>query len=234
MKLAIVASGWHYPKDFYEQMTYQLVPKGWTYNFFCISHRDPKFSIEEKKDLELFEEDLILYDDIISVEQIEKLGWNYKEYPNTIGDWGCSNQWLQDYDYKDYNLILFTHDDNLILQRKWLANIIANMGDRWEILCNSCGDPKGWIRGSCEFFKPSLLDKIGGKFDLSGVTLDRVGQTDSPNNFYSLDNWNQTVFPLMKFIHENNIQVAYMSNIYRHSDFVIEGERGFIKYKINK
>jgi len=234
MKLAIVASGWHYPEDFYKSMSKQLKPKGWTFDMFCISHRDPEFSLLEKRDLKLVDDDAFLYDEIISPDKIKALGWHYLEYPNTVGDWGCSNQWLGDYDYKNYDLLLFTHDDNLILQYKWLANAIANMSDRWEILCNSSGDPKGWIRGSCEFFKPSLLDKIGGKFDLSGVTLDRVGQTDSPNNFYSLDNWNKTVFPLMKFIHENNIQVAYMSNVYRYSDFVIEGERGFINFKINK
>lgn len=234
MKLAVVASGWHFPLDFYESMSRQLLPTGCKVDMFCISHRHPAYSEQEKKDLILTGDDLILYKKFAFQKDIEDLGWNYKLYPNTIGDWGCSNQWLEEHNYKDYDLLLFTHDDNFIKQYKWLGNTMFLAAEKWEILCNSCGDPKGWIRGSCEFFKPSLLDKIGGSFDLSLVKLNREDENLSPTNWADLFDWNNTVHPLMKFAADNNIQIGYMSDVYRHSIFVSEGERGFINPILKK
>ena len=234
MKIAVVASGWHYPLDFYTSISRQLMPKGTTMEMFCISHRDPKYSQEEKQGLTLINEDNILYKNFATIKEIQDLGWDYREYPNTIGDWGCSNQWLETHNYKDYDLLLFTHDDNFIKQYKWIGNTAYLANEDWEILCNSCGDPKGWIRGSCEFFKPSLLEKIGGSFDLSLVTLNREGQTHSPDNWQDIFDWNNTVHPLMKFAADNNIKIGYMSQVYRHSVFVSEGERGFINPIIKK
>ena len=76
-------------------------------DMFCVSHRDPQYSEIEKKDVVLRGDrkhlDQKLYSKIASIKEIEDLGWVYKEYPNTVGDWGCSNQWLDDYDYKDYD-----------------------------------------------------------------------------------------------------------------------------------
>jgi len=234
MKIAVVASGWHFPYDFYESMSRQLMPKGSSFDMYCISHRAPDYSRQEKEGLNLIGDDLIMYRKFATIKDIENLGWKYEQHPNTIGDWGCSNQWLEKYDYKKYDLLLFTHDDNFIKQYKWLGNAIYLAEQNWEILCNSCGDPKGWIRGSCEFFKPSLLDKIGGKFDLSMVKLNREGEVTSPDSWHDLFDWNNTVHPLMKFAADNNIQIGYMSNTYRHSVFVSEGERGFINPIVKK
>jgi hypothetical protein len=88
--------------------------------------------------------------------------------------------------------------------------------------------PQGTIRGSCEFFKQSFLKKIGGKFDLSEVTLSRVGETTVSEDRNELYDWNATLYPLMRFINENNIKVGYLSPAYRVSGYVIEGERGYI------
>jgi hypothetical protein len=73
MKLAVVASGWHFPLDFYESVARQIVVKDWQYDLFCISHRDPKYSKEEKAGLNLKELDTILYKDIATIEQIKHL-----------------------------------------------------------------------------------------------------------------------------------------------------------------
>ncbi len=233
MKLAVVASGWHYPSNFYVETANQQLPEGWEMDLFVISHRDPKFAKEEKKDKILIGDraflDKKLYKTVISKRKIESLGWKYIEKPNTIGDWGNSNQWLEEHNYKDYDLILFTHDDNLILNRKWFWEIIKDEAfPDWEILCNSLGMPEGWVRGSCEFFKPSFLEKIGGKFDLSAVELTREGQTTATEDVAELNDWNNTVHPLMDFIEKNQIKVGYLSPSYRVSMFVIEGERGYI------
>src|ERR1700722_11395757 len=94
-RLAVVVGGWHFPLHFYRAVAQQRVPEGWEVELFCVSHRDPKYSKEEKQEdlaklgwsyRELF--DRILYQDFATPEKLRDLGWHYKEYPNTIGDWG--------------------------------------------------------------------------------------------------------------------------------------------------
>ena len=233
-RLAIVISGWHYPLYFYDRLVRQKLPKGWKADYFVISHRDPQFAIEEKKSKVLGNSqreklDKILYQEMATKKDIERLGITYIEKPNTIGDWGNSNQWLEEHDYKKYDLLLFTHDDNLIINTDWFKDIITDKAfDEWEILCNSTGMPQGTVRGSCEFFKSSFLSKIGGKFDLSEVTLNRVGETTVSENTSELFDWNSTVYPLMRFIEKNDIKIGYLSPAYRVSGYIIEGERGYI------
>lgn len=232
-KLAVVASGWHYPSQFYEETIKQRKADGWEYEFFCVSHRDPSHAAEEKAGRTFTGDradlDKRLYERIITKQEIEDLGWHYKEYPNTMGDWGNSNQWLEEHNYEEYDLFLFTHDDNLILNRTWFRDIIEDGAfNEWEVLANSTGMPQGYIRGSCEFFKPSLLKKIGGKFDLSEATLTREGITTATEDIRELSDWNAIGNPLMRFVEENNIQVGYLSPSYRVSAYVIEGERGYI------
>jgi hypothetical protein len=232
-KLAVVASGWHFPSQFFEELPKQKKADGWEYEFFCVSHRDPVHAQKEKKGKKFTGDraylDKMLYPRVISKEDIQKAGWHYKEYPNTIGDWGNSNQWLEDHDYRKYDMFLFTHDDNLILGDTWFRDIIEDKAFKdWEILCNSAGMPKGSIRGSCEFFKKSLLKKIGGKFDLSDTTLTREGKTSATEDLEELYDWNTTVTPLANFVAKNNIPVGFMSPSYRISAYCIEGERGYI------
>lgn len=232
-KIAVVCSGWHFPSQFYEGVAEQVLPNGWSMDLFCVSHRTPMYASVEKRG-KTFEGDRAmlderLYERIISVAEIEKLGWNYKEYPNTIGDWGNSNQWLEDHDYTQYDLLLFTHDDNLILSDTWFKDIIQDGSFKdWGILCNTLGMPPGTVRGSCEFFKPWVIDKIGGKFDLSYVTLDRTGETSATENIEELYDWNNTVTPLQQMIEKEKIPLGFMSPSYRFSAYCIEGERGYI------
>ena len=177
--------------------------------------------------------DAILYRELATKEKIEKLGFNYKEYPNTVGDWGNTNQWLEDNDYKKYDLFLFTHDDNLLLRNdmfKVVCEEIYPDKDDWLIITNSIGTPPGSIRGSFEFFKKEMLDILGGKFDLTEVTLDRTGETENPKDWGDLFNWNATVYPLSDLLAKNDLwsKVRILSSIYRVSIFCIEGERGLI------
>ena len=232
-KIAVVCSGWHFPLHFYENISTQILPNDWSIDMFCVSHRDPQYSEIEKKDVVLKGDrkhlDQKLYSKIASIKEIEDLGWVYKEYPNTVGDWGCSNQWLDDYDYKDYELMLFTHDDNLILKDNWFKKIIEHQSfNDWEIWTNSIGAPVGMLRGSCEFFKKSIIEKIGGKFDLSMVKLTRVGEKFGNRDVQQVNYWNNTVYPLMNFISKNKIKVFPESKFYRVSEFCVEGERGYI------
>ena len=232
-RIAVVASGWHFPSQFYEGVATQDLPRGWKMDLFCVAHRIPDQSRRDKEGKKLEGPraylDKRLYSNIIYENDLKRLGWNFVLEPNTAGDWGNSNQWLEKHDYKQYDLLLFTHDDNLILSSEWFKSIIKDKSFKdWEILCNSAGMPPGWVRGSCEFFKPSLIDKIGGRFDMSKITLDRTGVTTSSEDLMELYDWNNGVEPLMDFIRKNNIMVGYCSPAYRVSAFCIEGERGYI------
>jgi len=246
-RLAVVASGWHFPILFFEQMAAQKVPAGWEVDFFLISHRDPSFAIEEKSDTlanlgytrrDLY--DRLLYRKVASVEEIKALGWQYILEPNTMGDWGNTNQWLEKHDYKMYDKFLFTHDDNFILTDEMLNDILPQ--NDWLILSNSTGNsqrrlrqwlhlPKVFaVRGSFEFFTKEMLDIMGGSFDLSRTTLTREGKFSTTGDFSELSDWNQNDKPLRDMIMQKGLtnKVRALSPYYRMSTYCLEGERGFI------
>lgn len=246
-KLAVVASGWHFPITFYEQIAKQKIPDGWEVDLFVISHRDPKFSEKEKEGVlnnlgysrrELY--DRLLYRKVATVEDIEVLGWKYELHPNTIGDLGCSNQWLENYDYKKYDKFLFTHDDNFILTDEVYLNILPQ--NDWLILTNTTGSAqrrlRQWLRlqkkislrGSFEFFTQEMLDYMGGKFDLSDTKMNRIGETSSFDTFSDLSEWNSVIYPLQRLIDQKGLQprIKAISNYYRMSKYCLEGERGYI------
>ena len=132
-KLAVVVSGWHFPITFYKQINQQTIPFGWEVDYFCVSHRDPQIAKEEKEvilselgDGTLEKLDKILYEDIPSVEWLENAGWNYSLEPNNCGDWAVTNQWLEKYDYSDYEMLLLTHDDNYLLNNHLFVNTLDN------------------------------------------------------------------------------------------------------------
>ncbi len=247
-RLAVVAGGWHFPMHFYEAIARQKVPIGWEISLFCVSHRNPSFSKEEKKEelagLGWSHRDVLdrfLYHEFATIERICELGWTYKEYPNTIGDWGMSNQWLEEHNYKSYDVFLFTHDDNLILTDKMFVDILGK-DSKWLILSNSTGNAqrrlRQWLhlpkpphlRGSFEFFKQEMMERIGGKFDLSETTLTREGKVATPSTFTALSNWGTTVLPLERLINREGLRsrVKTLSPYYRMSRYCLEGERGFI------
>lgn len=234
MKIAVIASGWHFPLNFFEAMARQKLLDGMTVDLFCVSHRDPKYAIAEKKGRKFgrglrAKLDRILYKEMATQAKIEALGWHYKEYPNTIGDWGNTNQWLEEHDYKKYDLIVATHDDNLIIHDRLFADIVEDGAYKdWDILTNSPGMPQGYIRGSFEFFKKATIKKLGGKFDLSEVSLDRTGITTASEDIRELYDWNAGGNPTNYSILKLGLKVGYLSPAYRMSAYCLEGERGYI------
>lgn len=246
-KLAVVVSGWHFPATFYEQIAKQKIPPGWEVDLFVVSHRDPSHSENEKQmplarlgytRRELY--DRIMYRKIITVPEIEALGWHYMLEPNTIGDLGCTNQWLEKYDYKKYDKFLFSHDDNFILTEEMYLDILPQ--EDWLILTNSTGHAqrrlRRWLRlpkelalrGSFEFYTREMLDYLGGKFDLSETKLTREGETSSYGVLGDLSEWNTVMWPLNRLIEEKKLhpRIKAMSDYYRMSMYCLEGERGFI------
>lgn len=246
-KLAVVAGGWHFPMLFYRQMAEQKVPEGWQVDLFCVSHRDPSYSNPEKKKVlaelgytrrELY--DRLLYAEEATVEKIEALGFTYSLEPNTMGDWGITNQWLEKYDYCEYDKLLYTHDDNFILTDRMFEELLPQ--EDWLILTNSTGHaqrrlrqllhlPKPFFaRGSFEFFTREAMERIGGSFDLSKTQLTRIGQFDSPEDFRALSNWNDSDRQVRAMIEKAGLlpHIKSLSPYYRMSIYCLEGERGFI------
>lgn len=246
-RLAVVASGWHFPLHFFQKIAEQKIPAGWEVDLYCVSHRDPAYAVEEKKEIlgsmgysrrELY--DRILYHQVATVREIEALGWKYVLEPNTIGDWGNTNQWFEKNDYRQYDKFLFTHDDNFILTDRMFEDILPQ--DDWLILANTDGNAqrrlRQWlhlpkplsIRGSFEFFTKEMVEIMGGKFDLSETVLTREGEVATSGSFGELSDWNTTVTPLVKLLHGKDLlgKVKALSSSYRMSVYCLEGERGYI------
>jgi hypothetical protein len=246
-RLAVIAGGWHFPIAFFEQIAGQKVPEGWEVDMFVVSHRDPSYAVEEKKETLAklgFDRrclyDRLLYRKVATVADIEALGWKYTLEPNSIGDWGNTNQWLEKNDYKKYDKFLITHDDNFIPTDQVFVDILPQ--DDWLILSNSTGNAqrrlRQWLhlpkpitlRGSFEFFTREMFDMMGGKFDLSRTTLTREGKFTTDGSFTELSDWNQNDKPLRDFIKAQGIEnrMKALSPYYRMSKYCLEGERGYI------
>ena len=256
-KIAVVACGWHYPSQFYENMVKQNVPEGYEIEYYVVMHRDPKHAFTEhntkQPNSKLGKLNLQLYAKDISKTDIESLGW--KCIPGINGcEWQAANTWLSSYNYNDYEYILFCGDDTLIINNDIFTDILnkdlqvydnprnnsgnhytreTKLGDAWLMISNSMQKGRGIaFRGSFEIFKPEFLDKIGGLFDLSTVTLNRDGETTTPKGHNALKDWNNHIRPLWTKLNELKIEqhVYYFSRHYRTSKYAIEAERGSLEH----
>jgi len=204
-KILVIATGWHFSSHFYENMSNQILPKGWNVDYFCVAHRQPEDDnvIKEKEDVRnssdgnfMNQLDKKMYEYPITKTQIEEFGWKFMLEDNTVGDMEAFNQWSEKYDYKDYEIVLITHDDNLILSDKIFFDILnqdkklykpitesrygaakhqfkveqVNGDLDWLFLDNGYSEhiPKAFEpRGSFSFYKKELIDLLpDNKFDM--------------------------------------------------------------------
>jgi hypothetical protein len=244
-KIAVIVSGWHYPLHFYEQIKNQKIPDGWEVDLFCVSHRSPDLELIRTETSEYISTlgdtflnrlDKFMYSKIATVEEIERLGFEYVEEPNTMGDWESVNQWLDKHNYKDYDFFLTTHDDNFIVGDNIFTDAVLQFDyNDWLVISNSKSHnprQKNYTgRASFDFFKKELLELLGGKFDVGmEERLQRVGKIDNPKDPSALKNWNGQLDNFIEFIKNNelNDKMRTLSDVYRVSNFCIEGERGFL------
>ena len=204
-------------------------------------------NILDKLDYEIYKED-------ITIEDIEKMGWKYESGSNGC-QWDGSNYWLKNNDYKKYDVILFSDDDHYIIENNFFEHILdgkipewfinkkingcyrpeaINYTDDWLVISNAVQNGRQMIRGSFEFFKPEFIELMGGQFPLTAAALElsknKKNDVKSPADFMAIDDWNDQCVLIMDFINENKLydRFSFLSPFYRVSNYVIEGERGYI------
>jgi hypothetical protein len=249
MRIAIIIGGWYFPKHLYENVIQITPPQDTTLDFFTVSHRNPeqvdiksemlpRIKGNNKYDLELF-------NDIITYSELEKLGYKVNETENAIGDYYFFNQWTELYNYKEYDYIIFMHDDNYLLPS--FKDILIDIFNKeiefyqkknnwtsvpstdFDYIANSTVGNRNTARGSFSIWSKKLIDNMGGEFPMDNVTFKRNGLVTTPTNHRELD-WNVVGTNFQDYIQKNNFMntTFRLSPYYRVSKYMIEGERGLI------
>ena len=255
-KIAILIGGWHYPKEFYTQVSKLKYPTGHDVDTFVISHRDIDLPIvhEEKKKIldkinketDLGKLDHELYEHPLTKEYVKSLGFDLIEAENLFGDYYFINQWLELYDYNDYDYICFLHDDTYIADYNLVTDIIENRCElfnrdnrksedsEWLMIFNTSAPNTTVPRGSFAFFKREFFD-IVETFDFQSddaykIDYNRLGKVDSPDNMSTLGTWNNITRFLNNIVDRKGItdKIVKLSTGYRTSQYIVEAERGFM------
>jgi len=243
-KILVVATGWHFSSHFYETMVKQIVPEGWEVDYYCVAHRTPEDenTISEKESIRnstaedfLTQLDQLMYEYPITTKQIEDFGWKFELEENTVGDMECFNQWSEHYDYKDYDFILVTHDDNLILSDQLFVDIIdgvevykpieesrygahqfniesVKLDNDWMFLDNGYTQslPKAFTpRGSFSFYKKELIDMLpDNKFNMyenGGYGIVYRHGETASVGYDGIKAWNTHAGTFRDFLYEGNL-----------------------------
>ena len=243
-KILVVATGWHFSSHFYETMVKQIAPEGWEVDYYCVAHRTPEDenTISEKESIRnstaedfLTQLDQLMYEYPITTKQIEDFGWKFELEENTVGDMECFNQWSEHHDYKDYDFILVTHDDNLILSDQLFVDIIGGvevykpieesrygahqfnvesvkLDNDWMFLDNGYTQslPKAFTpRGSFSFYKKELVDMLpDNKFNMyenGGYGIVYRQGETASVGYDGIKAWNTHAGTFRDFLYEGNL-----------------------------
>ncbi len=243
-KILVIATGWHFSSHFYENMIKQKVPEGWSIDYFCVAHRLPEDvnAVQEKEDVRnsnggnfLNELDKAMYEYPITTQQIDRLGWHFMIEENTVGDMECFNQWSEHYDYKDYDFVLVTHDDNFILSNQLFVDIVGGaevykpieesrygahqfniesvkLDNDWMFLDNGYTEslPKAFTpRGSFSFYKRELIDMLpDNKFNMyenGGYGIVYRQGETASVGYDGIKAWNTHAGTFRDFLYEGNL-----------------------------
>lgn len=253
MKIGLIVGGWYYPAHLFRTITEATVPQGFEIDYYVASHRDPSTVDISREMLSRVKEgpyskyDRELFSEIATYDYLKDLGYVVDEFPNVIGDYYFFNQWTEKYDYSSYDYIIFIHDDNYLLPEfkniftdifeKGIQGYIHN-GKGWVVgdinnfsyIANSAVGNRKTARGSFSIWTKEFIDAIGGSFPMEGVTLKREGKVVSPTGHHDLADWNKVGTNLQKFVQRGGFMSSTyrLSDTYRVSKYMIEGERGLI------
>ena len=243
-KILVIATGWHFSSHFYETMVKQIAPEGWEVDYYCVAHRTPEDenTISEKESIRnstaedfLTQLDQLMYEYPITTKQIEDFGWKFELEENTVGDMECFNQWSEHHDYKDYDFILVTHDDNLILSNQLFVDIIGGvevykpieesrygahqfnvesvkLDNDWMFLDNGYTQslPKAFTpRGSFSFYNKELVDMLpDNKFNMyenGGYGIVYRQGETASVGYDGIKAWNTHAGTFRDFLYEGNL-----------------------------
>ena len=266
-KLAVVLGGWHYPYAYYDQLKKQKVPDGWEIDFFVVSHRDPELPVvfDEKQPLlesrgngTLQDFDHELYSRIITKQELSEMGFTYDVEKSSIGDLYQLNQWVQRHYEGQYDKVLFTHDDNYLLNTELFTDIIGRKAEifvpddrgnlnkvdsdfEWKHLAGGQIENTRCPRTSFTFLDKELLDELQHdleRISTADVDLIRTGET---NTLYDVSDskqistsklvsWNSPGRSFVTWMKEHDYidKSVRLSPHYRVTKYFIEGERGFM------
>jgi len=248
-KIAIIVGGWHYPHHFYDKLNQMQIPNDTIVDKFVISHRSPDLDIVSEEKLKyvnptmnylLQKLDNLLYSRMIKQSEIKEMNYKCDLVDNVAGDYYFVHQWMNLYDYKQYDYIFFFHDDNYLISDKLLVDVVdkkailydmegntVNSESYWLVLFNSTVGVDPSPRGSFSVFNKYLFD-IMPKFDFVNVSLNRVNQVDTPAGHEAIADWNAILRNMKGVIERANIKnmVFKLSKVYRCSPYIFECERG--------
>lgn len=213
----ICVAGWHFQKSFYQDLALQK-----SADVFIVSHKKPS-QIPDNV-LEWIPEDHILY-------------------KSNIGyDWGCYQQFLSTGIWKNYQTIVFMHDDLEVHDLGFLEEldqllskhaVIGNgrgkesvgnvtVGDHAYAYAHSKWKPPSW-----QFQHQTVR---GSFFAISQKTLEKIGSFevywDPFKLFIGFGNWSTKAScgKIQAVMGENAF--GYLSNTYRKSRYIKELVRG--------
>ena len=176
-----------------------------------------------------------MYEYPITTKQIEDFCWKFELVENTVGDMECFNQWSEHHDYKDYDFILVTHDDNLILSDQLFVDIIGGvevykpieesrygahqfnvesvkLDNDWMFLDNGYTQslPKAFTpRGSFSFYKKELVDMLpDNKFNMyenGGYGIVYRQGETASVGYDGIKAWNTHAGTFRDFLYEGNL-----------------------------
>ena len=255
-KIAILIAGWHYPKHFYTQMSNLIIPDGYEFDNFIVSHRDIDLSIVHDEKIEILSRinkndtfckmDHELYSEKPSRKYFESLGFKIIDAENNYGDYQYVNQWIEIYDYRDYEYICYIHDDTYLTDFNLVSDIVNEKCDLyyydnrftnrqdWLMIYNTNATGTPVPRGSFSFFKREFFESVTGTFDMgekySKVLLNRKDKVDTPTDMEGTRDWNTIARNLNVIFQEKGIRdlILKLSTDYRVSKYMVEGERGFM------
>ena len=251
MKVAVVVGGWYFPSHLYKTAIQAKAPPGVELEYFTITHRDPSQAdisaemLPRIKDDNKYDKEL--YSDIISLDELANLGYKVHQAPNLVGDYFFFNQWAELYDYREFDYVLFMHDDNYLLEGFqdifvdiFSGNLQAykHNGDQWSpaplvdfsYIANSPVGNRRTARGSFSIWSKSFLEELGGEFSIENVKLTRQGELSTPKAHLDLADWNMVGHNLQRFVEDNGyMESTYrLTEFYRVSRYMIECERGLV------
>lgn len=252
--ILILIGGWHFPFEFYKQISELTIPENSITNKYVVSHRNLELPIvyDEKinfiKNNPVNKLDISLYNKRLTLQNLKEWNIEYKEYENIIGDFYFISQYFEDHvEIPDY--LFFFHDDNFILNKNLISDIVNNnvptyfnkqggkiveiKNDDWLHIGNCFYEDRFIPRGSFNVFKKELLLEKDKYFKFDNVDLNRTNKIDSPdpNNILELRPWDRVCRNFGEYMTSNNLthRSYRLSTVRRQSKYLLECQRGFLR-----